>query len=236
METNRNDGTIAMLLGWTPWIALAASAGVNVADGLDTVVGMELPGPSTAILVTALAGWLGLRWWRPRRQAARIFGVAGTVAVAPLVVVVGRQASVETVGWLSLALAGAVVLAWWGRSAIARHGGSERASVLGGFVVFGQAFDALTTGVGIDVLGYSEQNRLSDAILSAAEGLPLSGVVGTSWLFIAVKLALAVAVVALVVDGGETEQTLVVALAAFAGFGPAVHNVVLFATTEAAAV
>lgn len=236
METRQNDGTIAMLLGWTPWVALAASAGVSVAGGLDTVVGMELAGPSTAILAAALVGWLGLRWLLPRRQAARLFGVAGTVAFAPLAVHVARQASVETVGWLSLALTGAVVLAWWGRSAIARHGGSERASVLGGFVVFGQAFDALTTGVGIDVLGYSEQNRLSDAILSLAEGLPLSGVVGTSWLFIAVKLALAVAVVVLVVDGGDTEQTLVVALAAFAGFGPAVHNVVLFATTETAAV
>ena len=231
-EPPETTATVAAILAWTPWVALAAAAGVLFADGLGTVLGLELGGPSVVVLAVGVVGWLAVRWWVPRRRATRIFGLVGAALVVPLAVQTARQASVETAGWLVLALAGALALAAWGRSAIARHGGSERASHLGAFVVFGQAFDALTTAVGIDVLGYGEQNALSAAILSLAEGLPLSGLAGTSWLFIAVKLALSVAVVALFVDGGDdTENTVIVALAAFAGFGPAVHNVVLFATT-----
>jgi uncharacterized membrane protein len=232
MRADSVDTTVATILAWAPWVALAAGVGVLFADGLATVLGMELVGPSAVVLGVAAAGWLAVRRWFPRGRAAEVFGVAGLALVVPVLVVSAQQATVETAGWLLVALAGALVLGIWGRRAIARYGGSERASSLGGFVVFGQAFDALTTAVGIDILGYGEQNALSAAILTFAEGLPLSDVAGTGWLFIAVKLALAVGVVALFVDGSDdAENTVIVALAAFAGFGPAVHNVVLFATT-----
>lgn len=228
-----NTGTTATLLAWAPWVATAAGSGVLYADGLGTVLGMELRGPSLVVLVVAIVVWLGLRWRVARRRAARPFAALGLAVFTPILWSVGAAVDAETAGWLALAIGGAVALGVWGQSAIRRHGGSNRAGALGGFVVFGQAFDALTTAVGVDVLGYGEQNALSRAILSATEGFPLAGVTGTSWLFIAVKLVLAVAVVALFVDDGEesNENALIIAVAAFAGFGPAVHNVVLFATT-----
>jgi uncharacterized membrane protein len=66
-----------------------------------------------------------------------------------------------------------------------------------------------------------------------ARRTPGTELLGTSWAFIVVKLTLAVAVVAVFVDLGEESagNGLVVGLAAFAGIWPAVHNVVLFATT-----
>ncbi|MHB9287590.1 DUF63 family protein [Halobacteriales archaeon Cl-PHB] len=223
---------VAPLLAWTPWVATAAGASVLVGSEA-AVLGVSVDGVALAVGVWAVLVWLGCRWQFSGRARLRAFATVGTVSFGPVLGVTVSAASPTELGWLALAVSVGLALGRWAVGAIARHGGSDRASHLGGFVVFGQSLDALTTAVGVEFLGYGEQTAVSRAILTAAEGLPFTAVTGTSWPFIAIKVGLAVAVVVLFVDVGEEPAVsgLVLALAAFAGFGPAVHNVVLFATT-----
>ncbi|MCO8268932.1 DUF63 family protein, partial [Haloferax sp. AB510] len=106
------------------------------------------------------------------------------------------------------------------------------AGSLGLLAIFGHALDALSTAVGIDVLGFGERTPLSRIILEAAAALPTAEVIGVGWLFVLVKLVVAGFVVALLADyvrEDPTEGALLLGLVAAVGLGPGVHNLLLFA-------
>jgi len=104
---------------------------------------------------------------------------------------------------------------------------TDRMGVFGAVVVFGQVLDAITTLVGIDVLGFTEEVFLSRLIIESTAQLPLTDLLGTTWLFVVVKCALVVGIVTVVArtdDATHGEQWLLLGITFVAGFGPALNN------------
>ena len=98
-------------------------------------------------------------------------------------------------------------------------------------VVFAHVFDGISTAIGTDVLGVSERSPLPRAIMEFAGDLPTASAIGSGWLFVLVKLVVAVVVVLLMDDYLQeepVEASLILSLVAAVGLGPATNNVVLF--------
>ena len=103
-------------------------------------------------------------------------------------------------------------------------------------VIFAHAFDGVSTAVGTDVVGVGERSPIPRMIMEFAGTLPTASVVGVGWLFLLVKLVVAVAVVFLM-DGylsdEPAEASLLISIIAAVGLGPATNNVILFLFTPA---
>lgn len=166
----------------------------------------------------------------------RNLGLVGT-GVLTVLLVVGVAAAVRSgrlaLFWpvvavvASVVVAGAVVLgvALWRTPVVVR---SRYAAPV---VVFAHTFDGISTAIGADVLGISERSPLPRAIMEFAGSLEAAAVIGTGWLFVAVKLAVAVGVVLLMhqyLEDEPLEGGLLLSLIAAVGLGPATNNVVLF--------
>lgn len=109
-----------------------------------------------------------------------------------------------------------------------------RTGKVGGFVVIAHSLDGVTTAVGVDVLGTTERSPVPRMVLEFAEGLPTAEVIGVGWLFVVVKVVLALAIVGLFADFVEANpdraNILFTAIAAV-GFGPGVYNLLLYLVT-----
>ena len=104
----------------------------------------------------------------------------------------------------------------------------------GALVVFGHALDGVSTAIGYDVLGATEEVPLSLLILEAGESLPTYEYLGAGWLFVVVKMALALGIVGLFkefVRESPRQARLVLVFVAAVGLGPGVHNILLFTIT-----
>lgn len=102
---------------------------------------------------------------------------------------------------------------------------------LGALVVFAHALDGVSTAIGT-AMGVPEQSPLSRLILEIGASLPTAPYVGAGWLFLVVKLVLAVLVVYLLADGlreNPRETSLLFGFVAAVGLGPGAHNLILFA-------
>ncbi|ELY58846.1 hypothetical protein C493_06157 [Natronolimnohabitans innermongolicus JCM 12255] len=101
-------------------------------------------------------------------------------------------------------------------------------------VVFGHTVDGVSTAIGYDVLGAGEEVPLSRLILEAGESLPTAEYIGGGWLFILVKVGLALVILGLfkeyVEERPRQARTLLAGVAAL-GLGPGIHNVLLFIAT-----
>jgi uncharacterized membrane protein len=97
-------------------------------------------------------------------------------------------------------------------------------------VVFAHVLDATTTGVGLEILGTTEQNPVSATVISLGDAVAAGvGVV----LFLALKTILASVLVLLSSPsiGTSREQVSILALGGGVGLAPAIHNIVLFTLT-----
>ncbi len=106
-----------------------------------------------------------------------------------------------------------------------------RAKYVGALVIFAHMFDAITTTIGVDILGAGERSAVPRAILDFAAGLPTASFLGTGWLFILFKAFLAAAIVIYFAEDlkeHETQTNLLFAFVIALGLGPAVHNFFLF--------
>ena len=104
---------------------------------------------------------------------------------------------------------------------------TEQTGVFGGLVIFAQVLDAITTLVGIDLLGFTEEVFLSRLIIESTAQLPFSDFLGSTWLFVVVKSVLVVGIVTMVArtdDATRGEQWLLLGITFVAGFGPALNN------------
>lgn len=107
---------------------------------------------------------------------------------------------------------------------------TEQTGWVGGVVIFGQVLDAITTMIGIDRLGFTEEVYLSRLIIESTARLPMAELLGTTWLFVGIKCGLVVGIVTLVArteNASSGERWLLLGIVFLAGFGPALNNLTL---------
>lgn len=239
--------TQRVVLAFTPWMVAGAGlyALYQVSQGSARVFPPTLAPffSAPAVYLTTFVG-AGLVWattarfpadnWGLRSGPGMVVTTGGTVAgvVVGLALDVGLAHGGIALFWplVGLALAGIVagavwLLASWGLERVRATGG------LGALVVFAHALDGVSTAIG-NAHNVPEQSPLSRLILQVGAQLPTAPYVGAGWLFVLVKLTLAVLVVYLLAEGLREDPgstALVFGFVAAVGLGPGVHNLVLFA-------
>lgn len=224
-------------LALAPWMAAGAAGYVCYQIGAVPPVLAPLASSPVVYVTTFVVGgtvWLLAARVRadpaPHLAAAGVLGLLLPVGVA---VEFGARTGALLVIWPLVAVVVAGVLAglvWIGLRRLRPEPTGVTGSA-GALVVFGHALDGVSTAVGVEVLQFGEQTPLSRLILEVGNALPIAPYVGGAWLFVAVKLGLACAVVLLLADQvreAPASGYLLLAAVAAVGFGPGVHNVLLF--------
>lgn len=228
--------TERLVLALVPWIVVGAGLSALTRLGEVPASAEPLLGTPAVYLTTfALAGgaWLAAIYGPGSASAHRVIAATGGA------VLLGVAVLAATAGPVALAwpVAGVIVstavaaLCWWMLRRRRPHAAAVTGKV-GGLVVFGHALDGVSTAIGVDALGFAELTPVSRLVLEAAAALPTAGVIGSGWLFVAVKLVVAAAVVALFADYVREEPSqarLLLAAIAAVGLGPGVHNLLLYA-------
>lgn len=230
--------TTGRVLAFTPWMVLGSAAHVlYVRNALPSPIRPlgGTPAVYVAVAVGAVGAWLvadaGLNGDAVSRALAAVGGVlaVGAIVAVGTAGVAGGSLSpvVPAIGGLTAVMISAAV--WRG---LTRAVPAVRPTGwLGAFVIFAHVLDGVSTAVGVDVLGFGERTPLSQVIIEFAAGLPTEPVLGTVWLFVVVKIGIASLVVWLFADLLDEEPTrsrLLLGFVAAVGFGPAVHNLLLF--------
>lgn len=245
LVARRPPVTDRFVVALVPWIV--AGAAMHVLYVLDGLPGWLAPLFGLPAVYLSTAAGLGLVW-----TVALVLGDDAAAAVPTLEVLatgivlagaatvglglVALEAGGIAAGWPAISLALAAVLTgaiWLGaREWLPATAGTTGAS--GVVVVFGHTLDGVSTAVGIDVLGGVERSPLADLLIQLGAQLPVVPVFETTWLFLLVKVALAVAILVLFrpfVADEPTRGHLLLALVAAVGLGPGVHNLLLAAVT-----
>jgi uncharacterized membrane protein len=105
------------------------------------------------------------------------------------------------------------------------------ARLSGALVLFAHVLDGISTSIGVDLLGSSERSYLPRQIMEFAADLPTEPYLGVGWLFVVVKMLVAVGIIVAFADYIEAEPTrgnLVYAAVMIVGLGPAMNNILLF--------
>lgn len=230
--------TGSVVVAFAPWMATGAALHVLYQlDAAPSVVVPLLGAPAVYVTTFVCAGglWAGLDTVdAPIVRGLAATGIVTAVGASALVLRFGAvRDSLKPIVPVS-ALVGAVVvttLAYWllGR---ARPTLAARTGGVGVLVIFGHVLDGISTAVGVDLLGTGERSPLPRAIMHFADSLPTAQLLGSGWLFVVVKLGVAVAVLALFSEYVEEEPTqanVVLGFVAAVGLGPGTHNLLLFA-------
>ena len=236
--------TTARVLALAPWMALGSALHVlYVVEALPELA-RPLAGTPTVyvtVAVAAVGAWTvadaALDADRVARVLALVGGVLAAVAVAAVLAVGAAAGTLSpVVPAASLVVAGVLGAVVW--TVLTRVVPETRATgALGAFAVFAHVLDGVSTAAGIDILGFGERTPLSRLIVEFAAGLPTEPMLGSGWLFVLVKIAVASLVVWLFADLVETDPTearLLLGFVAAVGFGPATHNVLLFTISSPA--
>ncbi|WP_338729707.1 DUF63 family protein [Haladaptatus sp. DJG-WS-42] len=234
--------TRRLVVAFAPWMVVGSSLYVLYQiEGLPSAIAPLFSSPtvygSTFVIagaIWAVSSRLPADDWALRSAPGILAatGLLGIFLVAGATLAVGAQSGLMLF-WPAIGLLIAVLLAalvWAG----IRTGLPDIAATTGSagaLVVFGHTLDGVSTAVGIDALGFGEQTPLSRAIIEFAAALPTAEVLGTVWLFVLVKIALATVVVAFLAETvreSPREGYLLLALIAAVGLGPGAHNLLLF--------
>jgi uncharacterized membrane protein len=245
LEPDVTDWTV---IAFAPWMMLGAVLHVLYQQTAYPDVLQPLFGTPTVYLTTAVLG--GFVWgistlvgaMRRRgsndRQLA-VIGAAVTAVFATFSMYIGASAGGLTpvsAFWpvIGLVVAGIVAALAWLLLSLTFTDAAAITGAPGALVVFAHSLDAVSTAIGVDVLGAGERTPLSASILEFAGGLPTSGAIGDGWLFVLVKVVLALVIVAAMEDlyrDAPRQARAILAGVAAVGLGPGVHNLLLFAVT-----
>ena len=230
--------TARHILSLTPWMALGSA--LHVLYGIDGLPAVIAPfgGTAAVYLTTAVlagVGWLTVDAVRPMRVPSVLAG-GGIVALLVTVAVAlraglarGTLAPMWPAAGLLLTVA-LTAVGWVGLRKL-RPAATATTGVVGLLALFGHTLDGISTAIGVDVLGFGERTPLSRVIIESAAALPTAETIGVGWLFVLVKLGVAAGVVVLFreyVDAEPTEGYALLGFVAAVGFGPGVHNLLLF--------
>lgn len=234
--------TVASL---APWMALGGALHALNQPPIELYGGTLAPlfgTPSVYLTTFSATGavWLLLSFFGVRtghtENIARHLGMVGTGVLTVVMVLSAvtalRSGRVDPV-WPALSVLVSLFVAVVAVLAVAvwRTPLMVRARYAAPVVIFAHVFDGISTAVGTDVLGVSERSPVPRAIMEFAGGLPTAQTIGSGWLFVVVKLVVAVAVVVLMdnyLQEEPAEAALLLSVVAAVGLGPATNNVVLF--------
>jgi len=237
--------TTRQVLAFAPWMVAGGAfhalyqVGL-IADPIEPFFGA--PAVYVTTFVFAAAVWIPsiirAQMIDDVRRIARNVGVVGSLLVLALTIVAyffvaGRLDSTIPLAWLPIGFLGAALLTapcyylltyrWTGTVSHAGWGGPV--------VVYAHALDGLSTAIGVDVIGTGERTPIPRRIMDFAETLPTYSYFGKGWLFVVIKLVLAMGIVLLLadlVDESPTEGNVLLAFVAAVGMGPAANNLYLF--------
>lgn len=226
------------VLAFAPWMGIGGGLHVLSIIGIvpDTVAPL-LGTPAVYVTTSILGGavWLGATAAGsihvPRLLGG--IGVAGLLLVVGIVVWTGVSRGTLSPAWpvaglfLSIGIAGGI---WFALRRMASPVVTVT-SWTGLVVIFGHVLDGISTAIGIDILNAGERSPLPRAIMGFAGQLPTADFIGVGWLFLLVKLIIAVAIVWVFIPFvRETPRQghLVLGVLAAVGLGPGVHNLLLF--------
>lgn len=242
LEPPVSDRTV---LAFAPWMMFGSALHVlhqieAYPEGADVL----FSSPSVYLVTAIVAGiaWIvGIFLYAGGLQPTieRFVGVAGTAffaVFAMIILNVGWAEGTFQLFWpvISVVVAGIATAVAWVALSLWFTDVAATTSFTGALVVFGHALDGVSTAVGYDVLGAGEDVPLSRVLLEAGESLPTAEYVGAGWLFILVKVVLALVIVGLFreyVEEVPRQGRTILALVAAVGLGPGVHNVLLFIVT-----
>jgi len=237
-----------LVVSLMPWMAIGGALHAFKQVGLYPSLYEPFFGtPAVYLTAFALTGgvWLllqGVGIVRGNEDTViRNLGLVGTAILVVLLVmrvwqVVGQPTFSPV--WPALSVIGALVVSALVVLAISlwRTPVFVRTRYAGPVVIFAHALDGVSTAVGADVLDVSERSPLPREIMNLAGQLPTAEVIGVGWLFVVVKLVVAAAIVVSFnryVHDEPVEGSLVFALIAAVGLGPAANNIFLFLGTAA---
>lgn len=227
------------VLALAPWVAVGASLHVLfVLEWVPAVVEPLLGTPAVYLTTFVVAGVVWLAAIRSGTDPEEPLVAIGTVLASVVVgyaIVRGASGGLRLF-WPTVGLVVAVALAsvLWAATRWTYPRVTAATGAVGALALFGHALDAVSTAVGVDLLGFGERTPVSRAVLDFAAGLPTADVLGVGWLFVIVKLAIAEAVVVLFADYVREEPTegyLLLGVVAAVGLGPGTHNLLLFIVT-----
>jgi uncharacterized membrane protein len=228
-------------LAFAPWMVAGGALRVlHELGGIPEPLTALFGTPTVYLTVFVLAGgtWALLDRQTPERTATGL-AVAGSllalVAVGAVVLAGTRRGTLALV-WPGLAVLAAVAVT----AAVSvgdrwRSGGHGLfGAPIGLLVIFGHALDGTSTAVGVDVFAGAERTPIPRTILEFSSQLPTAEVIGTGWLFVLVKIVVALLVLEFtrgLLEEDPTQGYLLLAFIAAVGLGPGVHNVLLFAVS-----
>jgi uncharacterized membrane protein len=229
----------SVVLALAPWMTAGAAAhALFQLRAVPAITAPLLGAPAVYVTTAIVAGavWLAVLDTAPDDVLRLLGGLGGLATLVGAAFVVGTGLARDTLApvlptvavVLSVALT-AAVLAGLRR---VRPETARRTGQVGFLVVFAHTLDGISTAIGVDFLGAGERSPIPRAIMEFASELPTAAVIGQGWLFVLVKLVIAIVVVDLFADFIEEEPVqgnLALALVAAVGLGPGAQNVLLFA-------
>lgn len=238
LRRRRPTVTPAVVGGFAPWMATgAAGYALYQAEAVPDAVAPLFGNPTVYATTFVVAGVLWLAVADRPADAWSLTGVPGVLALAgsvcfAVLVGVGIRHALATGTVTPAGPVRALALSVVGTGGVwlavrSRVGVTGLPGVL---ALFGHVLDGLSTAQGI-ALGFGEQTPLSAALIEAGHGLPPAAVFGEAWLFVLVKAVVATLVLFAFrgyVRDEPGEGSLFLGLVAAVGFGPGVHNLVLF--------
>lgn len=235
--TARPQVNQAIVVAFAPWmVGGAALYALYQVEVLPPSIAPFFGSPAVYLTTFAVAGLVWAAGTRYEFMApVLVASVGGVVMLGTVGLALGTAAENGTLAltWSTVALAVASVLAggvWLLADRFTVSAGDT--GLAGLLVVIGHVLDGVTTAVGFDVLHFGEQSPLSRFVLETGTALPTAEVLGAGWLFVVVKLALALAVVLLLSDlvrEDPRQGYALLGVVAAVGLGPGAHNLVLFA-------
>jgi uncharacterized membrane protein len=229
----------------TPWMALGGALHAFHQPPIEAyrpVVAPLFGAPAVYLttLVTLGVVWITLTLFSVRRghseTISRNLGLIGTGLLTVLLViavVMALESDLLGLIWPTVAVVVAIVVTAVTVLAVAlwRTPVVVRMRYAAPTVVFAHMLDGVSTAVGADIVGITERTPIPARIMEFAGTLPTAPYLGKGWLFVFVKLLVAIGVVFLLDDYLEeepVEASLMLALVTAVGIGPATNNIVLF--------
>jgi uncharacterized membrane protein len=240
--------TDAAVVGFAPWMVLGAIFQVLLRqnafpDSMEPLFGT----PSVYLTTFVLAGgtWIVSTLYAEMRSnvsVERILGSIGSglaIVFAGFSLYIGAQRGAltpQSAFWplIGAVIAGVIALVAWVLLSLTFTDAARKTGTPGALVVLAHSVDGVSTAIGIDVLDVTERTPISKSIMDFAGTLPTEPYLGSGWLFVVVKLLLALLIVAALedlYDGEAIQARVLLGFVMAVGLGPGVHNLLLFAVS-----